>query len=468
MSTDGRGAITFNPHGPEPEGRPATPARGRPTAASALAAGFGLNRTWPQPLEIHARLSSLVGPAPLHLDFDCADEDFEFALTSSWPRVDTAAGQALVGKTHVPAREADLLKLAETLNGLVRIYALETGTTAMHVLVEARRGVLGVPPWWDGAPCLFAVFGFDTGFSEAGLFTDPMQAFAAMEMIMTPHRLLLAVGPARPEWHEDTGEEAWLDADARRIAALKRIEADMSKDIARLMANTVDLTRLMADAEMGGMAMEEALMDGLSRVRGAVQKMRGAILGYEMKRSHKRAQKAGRELKLEAPTPAATPAPQQQRQKENQALADLAERQTLAKTVRELQTVLRQESASPKMPLPARATFRRSLTALTTLESVLQVPDAARSMKTRTPQAAVQAIAPKIKAPRTKNLLPTATAPLRVLVQKIVKNLKPKKARRRLMRPRLLKRWLKQQQPERPVDRLEEELRRRLDPRYQP
>lgn len=349
---------------------PSAPAYHDPETGRGLAtsAETGTNRVWSQPLPGHARLGALVGPEPLHLAFDCTDDDFEFALTSSWPLTASTTSLSVTGKAHANSRQADLMKVAETLNSLVRLYAIETGNTNMHVLVEARRGVVGVPPWWDGSPCLFATFAFDTAYSEAGLFTDPVQAFAAMEMVMTPHRLLLAVGPARPDWSEGDEEEAWIDADSQRIAALKRVESQISKDIARLMANTHnELAQMMMDAETGGMHMEEALVEGLSRVRGAVQKMRGAILGYEHRRSKKHTVVKVNEPRVE------TPSPSKRMRTQNDVTAALVGRQTLASTVRELQVVLKKESTSPKVPLPARITFRRGLTALTTLEQSLKV-----------------------------------------------------------------------------------------------
>lgn len=356
-----------------------------------VAKDYTLNRTWVQPLPGHARLSALVGPEPLHLEFECDDDDFEFAFSSSWPLSSATSTLSVLGKSQASSRQADIVKIAETLNRLVRLYAVETGNTHMHVLVEARRGVVGVPPWWDEHPCLFATFAFDTNFSEVGLFSDPVQAFAAMEMVMVPHRLMLAVGPARPDWTESDDEEAWLDADSQRINALKRIEAQISKDIARLMANTHnELAQMMMDAEQGGLQMEEALVEGLSRVRGAVQKMRGAIIGYEQRRSKKRTAKLTLDPRLE------TPAPVKRQRVLNNITAAMADRHTLASTVRELQGVLKKESASAKMPLPARATFRRGLTALTTLEQTLR--------------------GKPLLAPKT-----TAVSPMRTIVNKIAK-----------------------------------------------
>lgn len=363
----------------------------KPAFAPAVVQGtITPNQVFTQRIGNHARLGTLVGPEPLHLEFDCADADFEFALTSSWPLVAGSDAVVVNSKNSTRVRQAEVVQLAEALNALVRLYAIETGNTNMHVLVEARRGVIGVPAWWDGHPCLFAAYSFDTTYNEVGLFTDPMQAFAAMDMLSTPHRLLLAVGPARPEWAEGEDEAAWADADAQRIAALKKVEQQISKEIARLMASTADIARMMADFDGGGMASEEALMDGLARVRGAVQKMRGAILGYEQRR-HKKA----------APKTSALEEPRLTGRVRSPA-AKLTQRQTLASTVRELQTVLKRESNSPKLPLPARTTFRRSLTALTTLEQSLR----------KNPVVAISTPTQKTSRPN----------PLMAIVNKIFKN----------------------------------------------
>lgn len=363
--------------------------------------GLAINSVWSEKLVEHARLSALVGPDPLHIQFDCADDDFVFALTSSWPAAAGTDALRVSTKQTTNTRYADVLNLAENFNRLVRLYALESGNTHMHVLVEARRGVVGVPAWWDGHPCLFAIYAFDTTFSEVGLFSDPMQAFAALEMISTPHRLMLAVGPARPEWAESEDGEAWIDADAQRILALKRVEAQISKDIARLMASTSDISRLMADAEQGGMYMEEALVEGLARVRNAVQKMRGAIMGYQHRRSKKFEPQRPGEPKIEQPSPV------KRMRVQNSMNAEMAERGALAKTVRELQGVLKKESNSQSIPLPARQTLRHGLTALTTLEQQFNakpVVAPATALPVEKPQGMVKTVIQKIAkavAPQT-------------------------------------------------------------------
>lgn len=228
-------------------------------------------RVWQQPLgDVHVKLGTVVGSAPLLLRFDTSDSEFVFGLSARWPiHADQTA--SLV--------EADAIKLADALNGLVRLYAIETGNTRLHVLVEARRGKFEVPSWWANAPVLFATYAFDTGFAQVGLFADLNDAYGDMDLLTQPHRLLVAIGPATPEHlrrEKDTADGAWIDPDAERLKALKRWNQQLS----------MQLNRLLADIFSGGEAEMEAIVDGLSRMRDTSTRLSAQILKME-KRVHK-------------------------------------------------------------------------------------------------------------------------------------------------------------------------------------
>ena len=245
---------------PLPDASPATAARPSP-------AGEGLRRQWQQPLgDVHVKLGNLVGAASLQFSFDCSDQDFVLALTTRWPiGVDSTSS----------LYETDMLKLAEALNGLARLYAIETGTTHLHVLLEARRGSFKLPGWWDGAPVLFATYAFDTANAQVGLFADAGDAAEDMPLLNQPHRLLVAIGPATPELATANGEEVLLDADEERLRALKRWNQQLA-----LQINT-----LLADTFAGGEEEIEKVVEALSKVRNLSTRLALHILQREQQRA---------------------------------------------------------------------------------------------------------------------------------------------------------------------------------------
>ena len=224
------------------------------SAASASAAPAGrARRQWQQPLgEIHNKLGNIVGAGSLAFSFDCNDQDFVFALTSRWP-----LGTDFTHSLY----ETDTLKLADALNGLVRLYAIETGQERLHVLLEARRGKPELPGWWRGsdgnAPVLFATYAFDTNFAQVGLFGDLNDAYAEMDLLNQPHRLLVAIGPATPVMVDADGGEIELDGDEERLLSLKRWNQRLALQINQLLAATFG----------GGETEVEAVVEALSKVR---------------------------------------------------------------------------------------------------------------------------------------------------------------------------------------------------------
>lgn len=239
-----------------------------PVAASDVAA---YARVWEQPLgeTLHTKMNRLVGPRALHLEFDCSDLDFAAMLTGTWPQPEETQTNNLVFD-HI-----GLVKLVDVFNQLVRLYALETGNTRVHVLVEARRGLVGVPSWWADAPCLFATYGLDTQMADVCLAENPSAAFGALPYLAQPYRLILAVGPATPEALRTDDGDAWLDVEDRQLRSLQRWEQQLSRQLAQMLAFTFD----------GSMYDEEAIVDALATMRGYASKVRTAVQDVLAKRS---------------------------------------------------------------------------------------------------------------------------------------------------------------------------------------
>ncbi len=298
-----------------------------PATISSLAATDGV-RLWDQPLGdiLHAKLNRLVGPDALRLEFDTSDADFTMALTSKWPVTRQQ-------DSHLVFDHVGLMKLADVMNTLVRLYALETGHTFVHALVEARRGIAAVPSWWAEAPCLFVTYGFDTQQGQVCFADDPAAAFAAMRWLDNPHRLLLAIGPGTPVHLRRDEKDIWADADAEHLRALQRWEQQLSQQLARLLSFT----------DGGGMFAEEALVNALSTMRGHAQRVRGSIIDIQRRRQR------------------------QQPVTENDV-------QGLVQAMHDLKGALQGRSVRPDVSLPERAALRRSLSALQKLEGDVLPP----------------------------------------------------------------------------------------------
>ncbi|MGE3769619.1 MAG: hypothetical protein AB7G06_01560 [Bdellovibrionales bacterium] len=292
-------------------------------APSSAVAGGGVLRQWVHPLGmLQAKLNRVVGHGALQLEFECSDEDFAMTMTSRWPQ---STDQL---EAHLLFDHVGLVRIAEALNELVRLYAIETGHTRLHVLLEARRGLVGVPPWWDDAPCLFATYGFDTQSGEVCI-GKPDDVFDEMAWLAKTHRLLLAVGPAMPNELRGDGDEAWNDAEATQIRALQRWEQQLIQQLARLQSFTFG----------GGMMDEEAIVDALSTMRSYAGKVRRTIRDVT------------------------------NRQRQKNTKPDEMEKADVSRAVREIKSVLQDGLASGAVPLPAKSILRRGLTSLHKLEA---------------------------------------------------------------------------------------------------
>lgn len=308
-----------------------------------------VRRQWQHPLgDVHAKLNSIIGSAPVLLRFDASDADFVFELTSRWP-----ISQDFTASTY----EADIIKLADALNELVRLYAIETGNTQMHFLIEARRGHFDIPGWWVGAPCLFATYAMETGFAEVGLFSNFTEAYEDMDLLSQPHRMLVAIGPATPDMVEGTGD-AWLDPDEERLRALKRWNQQMA-----LQINT-----LIADIFGGGEAAMEEVVKGLSRIRDVSSRLSAQILRLE-KRAYRPRLSDQREQELYD-----MPRPSTRQAGKLDLSGDVGHPGELAETLADLRGAIKQEAQSQSIPPEMRRELQNGLRALYTLEASMGLP----------------------------------------------------------------------------------------------
>ena len=285
---------------------------------------------WDQPLgdTLHSKLNRLVGPEALHLEFDTTDADFVMALTSKWP-------MNITRDDHLVFDHVGLMKLADVMNALVRLYVMETGHTFVHIRVEARRGIGDMPSWWADAPCLFVTYGFDTQQGQVCFADSPASAFGIMRWLDNPHRLLLAVGPGTPAHLRRDDGDVWADADAEHLQALQRWERQLSQQLARLLSFT----------DGGGMFAEEALVDALSTMRGHAGKVRTSIIDIQQRRKK--------------PRPVAEP-----------------EGYSLTHAVHDLKSAMQMRAGKASVSVPERAALRRSLGVLEKLENSMKVPTA--------------------------------------------------------------------------------------------
>ncbi len=302
-----------------------------------------VRRQWQQPLgDIHNKLGNIVGAGSLAIAFDCNDQDFVFALTSRWP-----LGHDFTHSLY----ETDMLKLADTLNGLVRLYAIETGQERLHVVLEARRGKPELPGWWranGSAPVMFATYAFDTNFAQVGLFGDLTDAYTDMDLLNHPHRLLVAIGPATPIMVDADGGEIELDADEDRLASLKRWNQRLALQINQLLAATFG----------GGEAELEAVVEALSKVRDLSSRLAVQLIERESRlrrRSIKRDDPTNELYDSLRPRAGmrAGPLPQ---------IDPKADSETrLGETLAGLQTALKSDGLTSAMNPAARADLQKSL-----------------------------------------------------------------------------------------------------------
>lgn len=327
-----------------------------------------IRRIWQQPLgDVHVRLNNIVAPQGLKIRFDTNDADFVFELGSRWP---------ISSDFTAMVYEADIIKLADALNALVRQYAIETGHTRLHVLLEARRGQFELPGWWSGSPIMFATYAFDTAFAEVGLFTNLDDAYGDMDLLTQPHRLLVAIGPATPDMLEVDEEGAWIDPDAERLRALKRWNQQMA----------LQINMLMADIFGGGEEAMHSVVDALSKIRDLSKRLSDQILRLE-----KRAYRPDKKMKNDADGDLYNLPSASMRQPGRLNMDELETPGDVKESLADLRGALTQESQNKNIAPGMRLELQKGLRALNTLEASLGETPAV------TPKAPRRKTSPRLK-----------------------------------------------------------------------